>query len=189
MHTSSLFFLRAAGCCNSSEFNRPFFTLAPLVLLTLQSSHQLRCDSSVLLKCFDSDIGGTLQGSGWISIMTSCVSLFPPSLCSHFLPPHSSSIYVPVLSVPPHSSPWALFTPSCSLITSPKDLPCLLFFLYGKVLRDKGNSALKITWNILLNWIFKKGSIQLIQPKAEIENIVIGQTIWKQSSKIIAANL
>lgn len=104
-------------------------------------------EASVLLKCSDGDIGRSLQGSYWISITTSCVSLIPPFLCSHFLPPQSSSIsFLAFSSLAPSRCllstssihvPGALHAPSCPLITSPGNFPRLFFSsLYCHMLRE-----------------------------------------------------
>lgn len=95
-------------------------------------------EASVLLKCADGDIGRSLQGSYWISITTSCVSLIPPFLCSHFLPPQSSSISFLAFSSlavcsphPPFMSPvlfmlpHVLWSPRLEISLASSSPPCI----------------------------------------------------------------
>lgn len=90
---------------------------SPLLCVPWSSSTR----GPALSRCSDSDIGGSLQGSQWISIVTSCLSLIPPFLCSPFLPPRSWSISFLVF---PHSPPSL-----CLLSSSSSSSPLALLLL------------------------------------------------------------
>lgn len=139
--------------------------LSPLLRrpLLCVSSFTAPHETSALPKRSDSDIGRNLQGSYWISIMTSCGSWIPPFLCSPSLPPPSSSISFLVFSLPLpslvlHSSPHPLFfTPVLFLFPHVLCSPLLKISLTSSspssALGDCWclSAAFKITWNIIFH--------------------------------------